>query len=74
MILILMLLCFVFHVGIMPSIAIILLGLVDNTAPKAPPSPTFSPDTRAQNLRWQRRQVREYRRETRRQLRGGSLN
>jgi len=82
MILLLMLLCLLFPGGLKGLVAIILLGLVfqttqafllglvsDNTV-RTPKAPTFSPDTHAQNLRWQRRQVREYRRETRSQLLG----
>ena len=70
MILLLMLLCLMFpHGGIMGFITIILLGLLDNPV-RTRATPTFSPDTHAQNLRWQRRQVREYRRETRSQLLG----
>jgi len=70
MILLLMLLCLMFPGGIMGFIAIILLGLVSDNTVRTPKDPLFSPHTRAQNLRWQRRQVREYRRETRSQLLG----
>ena len=70
MTLILMLLCLVFPGGILGFIAIILLGLVSDNTVRTPKDPLFSPHTRAQNLRWQRRQVREYRRETRSQLLG----